>query len=197
MTVGPWLRACAERNGDREAIEVMGAAKSYSGLDTDADRLAVGLTAGVGLETGDRAAVIMRNSLACVDTWFAMAREAASWTFRSTWRSEATASTYVLGQSRSQAVVCDIEFADRLAEVTRELPELRHVDPPPSRTVPTPPPRRSDPASTVHELPSLYRDTAPNLPVTGGHRHRRDPVHLRHHRAAQGSDAEPRRQPAR
>ena len=31
MTIGPWLRTCAERHGDREAIEVMGAAKSYAG----------------------------------------------------------------------------------------------------------------------------------------------------------------------
>ena len=76
MTLGPWLRACAARHGDREAVEVMGAAKSYAALDTDADRLAAGLTSAMSLRTGDRAAVIMRNSLACVDTWFAMARDA-------------------------------------------------------------------------------------------------------------------------
>lgn len=163
MTIGPWLRACAESGGDREAIEVMGAAKSYAALDHDADRLAAGLVAGIGLEAGDRAAVIMRNSLACIDTWFAMARAGiVDVPVNVAQRGDGLA--YVLGQSRSRTVVCDIEFADRLAEVMPALPELRHVilhrpDPDDSGTP------SFGPGVAVHELPSLYGEAVPRLPA--------------------------------
>ena len=163
MTLGPWLRDCAARHGDRTAIEVMGAAKSYAELDTDADRLAAGLTAGMGLVAGDRAAVIMRNSLACVDTWFAMARSGiVDVPVNVAQRGDGLA--YVLGQSRSQAVVCDIEFADRLAEVTPELAELRHVvvHRPDGADSATP---SFGKGVTVHELPSLYLDAEPRPPA--------------------------------
>ncbi|MDE0195305.1 MAG: AMP-binding protein [bacterium] len=187
LTLGPWLRSCAERHGDREAIEVMGEAKSYAALDRDADRLAAGLTAGIGLVPGDRAAVVMRNSLACVDAWFAMARAGiVDVPVNVAQRGDGLA--YVLGQSRSQAVVCDIEFADRLAEVIPELPELRHVvlhrpgagsegsgdGSGAARMVDTagayraPAPHAGTPSFgpgvTVHELPSLYRDATLSLP---------------------------------
>ena len=185
--MGPWLRACAERGGDREAIRVMGAAKSYAGLDRDADRLAAGLGADVRLRAGDRAAVIMRNSLACVDTWFAMARAGiVDVPVNVAQRGDGLA--YVLGQSRSRAVVCDIEFADRLAEVIPHLPELRHVvlhrpgtgpagssgcDGAASPVAaagpgPVPAPDSGTPSFgdgvAVHELPSLYHEAAPRLP---------------------------------
>ena len=163
MTLGPWLRSCAERHDDRESIEVMGEAKSYAGLDRDADRLAAGLTTDVGLVPGDRAAVIMRNSLACVDTWFAMARSGiVDVPVNVAQRGDGLA--YVLGQSRSQAVVCDIEFADRLAEVMPELPELRHVvlRRPDGGDPGTP---EFGPGVAVHELPSLYHDAEPRLPA--------------------------------
>ena len=178
MTVGPWLRACAERHGDREAIEVMGEAKSYAGLDGDADRLAGGLAAEVGLRAGDRAAVVMRNSLACVDTWFAMARAGiVDVPVNVAQRGDGLA--YVLGQSRSHAVVCDIEFADRLGEVLPELPGLRHVilhrptaqsagsagaDGAGPAPVPDPGTPSFGPGVAVHELPSLYAETTPRLP---------------------------------
>ena len=163
MTLGPWLRSCAERHGDREAIEVMGAAKSYAALDHDADRLAAGMTAGIGLEPGDRAAVIMRNSLACVDTWFAMARSGiVDVPVNVAQRGDGLA--YVLGQSRSRAVVCDIEFADRLAEVTPELPELKHVILCRPEGADGGAPSFGSGAG-VHELPSLYHDAAPRLPA--------------------------------
>ena len=140
----------------------MGAAKSYAGLDTDADRLAAGLTAGMGLVAGDRAAVIMRNSLACVDAWFAMARSGiVDVPVNVAQRGEGLA--YVLGQSRSRAVACDIEFADRLAEVAPELPELQHVilHRPDGADAGTP---SFGVGVTVHELPSLYGETALRLP---------------------------------
>lgn len=162
MTLGPWLRACAERNGDREAIEIMGESKSCARLDGDADRLAAGLTTDIGLRAGDRAAVIMRNSLACVDAWFAMARAGiVDVPVNVAQRGDGLA--YVLGQSRSQAVVCDIEFADRLAEVVPELPELRHVilHRPPGSDAAAP---SFGPRVATHELPALYHDTAPDVP---------------------------------
>ena len=162
-TIGPWLRACAERHGEREAIEVMGTAKSYAALDGDADRLAGGLAAEVGLRAGDRAAVIMRNSLACIDAWFAMTR-AGIVDVPVNVAQRGDGLSYVLGQSRSQAVVCDVEFADRLAEVMPQLPELRHVIlHRPEGAEPGAP--SFGPGVVVHELPSLYSEAPPRLPA--------------------------------
>ena len=162
-TIGPWLRACAERHGEREAIEVMGTAKSYAALDGDADRLAGGLAAEVGLRAGDRAAVIMRNSLACIDAWFAMTR-AGIVDVPVNVAQRGDGLSYVLGQSRSQAVVCDVEFADRLAEVMPQLPELRHVIlHRPEGAEPGAP--SFGPGVVVHELPSLYSEATPRLPA--------------------------------
>ena len=140
--------------------------------------LAAGLAADIRLRAGDRAAVIMRNSVACVDTWFAMSRAGiVDVPVNVAQRGDGLA--YVLGQSRSQAVVCDIEFADRLAEVMPELPELRHVilHRPTTQSAgsagadgasPAPIPDSGTPSFgpgvAVHELPSLYGEAAPRLP---------------------------------
>ena len=169
-TLGPWLADLAERHGDREAVEVTGEAKSYAALHADADRLAAGLGAGLGLAAGDRAAVIMRNSLACVDTWFAMARAGVvDVPVNVAQRGDGLA--YVLGQSRSRSVVCDVEFADRLAEVAPRLPELRHVilhrpaaGPAAGGTGAEAGTPSFGPGIAVHELPSLYHDAAPHPP---------------------------------
>jgi acyl-CoA synthetase (AMP-forming)/AMP-acid ligase II len=72
-TIGEWIRAKAERNDSKIALEIVDRTKTYRQIDVDSDRVAVGLMS-LGLQPGDRAAIMMKNSLENVDTWFAMCK---------------------------------------------------------------------------------------------------------------------------
>jgi acyl-CoA synthetase (AMP-forming)/AMP-acid ligase II len=65
-TIGAWIRQKSERNGSKIALDIVDRTKSYFEIDNDSDRLAVGLTA-LGLVQGDRAAIMMNNSLVQVE----------------------------------------------------------------------------------------------------------------------------------
>ena len=163
-TIGSWLRETARRNGSRPAIEAMGEAASYEELDRSADRLAAGLTRELGLRAGESAAVMMRNSLACVDVWFAMAR-AGVVDVPVNVAQQGDGLRYVLSQSRSKVVICDAEFLGRLAAVLSDLPEIRHVVVHrPSGGAGAAGAGAAPPGVTLHELPSLYVDESPKLP---------------------------------
>ncbi len=172
-TIGAWLREAAIRNGSRPAVDVMGEAASYEELDRRADQLAGGLLRGLRLCPGEHAAVIMRNSLACVDVWFAAARSGVV-DVPVNVAQQGDGLLYVLAQSRCVAVVCDEEFLDRVARAAPNLPSLRHV----VIHRPATPSSANDGDSTgihdggasfpphvaVHELPSLYLDSTPPHP---------------------------------
>lgn len=165
-TIGPWLRQTAQRNGSRPAIEAMGETASYEELDFNVDRLAAGLLLELDLSSGEAAAVMMRNSLACVDVWFAMARSGVV-DVPVNVAQQGDGLRYVLSQSRSKAVFCDAEFLGRLAEAASELPELRHVvvhRPLGEDAGSASPPLGFAPGVTLHELTSLYLDKSPRLP---------------------------------
>ena len=157
-TIGPWLREKAVRNGDKRALEVMDRTKSYADVDLDTDRVAMGLIE-LGLEPGDHVATMMKNSLECIDCWFAMARLGVVEVPINP-ANRGFLLRYLLAQSRSRAVVVDQEYAERVAEVADDLPELLHVvinrDGEKDLGV-VEFPRQV----TVHELSSLYRDGTP------------------------------------
>ena len=154
----------------------MGEAASYEELDFNADRLAAGFTRELGLRAGESAAVMMRNSLACVDAWFAMAR-AGVVDVPVNVAQQGDGLRYVLSQSRSKVVLCDAEFLGRLAAVSPDLPEVRHVvvhrpDRPAAGAAGGAAGAEGgaeggagfNPGVTLHELPSLYIDESPKLP---------------------------------
>ncbi len=124
-TIGAWIRRKAEQNADRLALTVEGRHKSYARVHTDSDRLAAGL-ASLGLAPGDRSCLMMQNSLECIDTWFAMTKAGVvEVPINQAYRGHLL--EYLVGQSRSRAVVCDAEYLDRIAEAARSLPNLEHV----------------------------------------------------------------------
>ena len=43
--IGPWIRDKAERNGDRQSLDVAGRTKSYARVHIDSDRVLNGLRA--------------------------------------------------------------------------------------------------------------------------------------------------------
>ena len=124
-TIGAWIRHKAEKNSDRLALTVEGRDKSYAGVHLDSDRLAAGL-ASLGLGPGDRSCLMMQNSLECIDAWFAMNKAGVvEVPINQAYRGHLL--EYLVSQSRSQAVVCDADYLDRIAEAAPSLPGLEHV----------------------------------------------------------------------
>jgi crotonobetaine/carnitine-CoA ligase len=159
-TIGEWIRHKAARNGDKVALEIVDRPKTYRGIDVDSDRVAVGLTS-LGLKQGDRAALMMKNSLENVDVWFAMCKLNVLEVPINT-ANRGHLLHYLVMQSGSRAVVCDEEFAERIAEVAVDLPDLEHVvinDEGRGLGVPSFPKH-----VTVHRLSDLYLDGTPPRP---------------------------------
>lgn len=155
-TIGAWIRHKAEVNQDRLALTVEGRDKTYAGAHQDSDRLASGL-ASLGLGPGDRACLMMQNSLECIDAWFAMNKAGVvEVPINQAYRGHLL--EYLVSQSRSSAVVCDADYLGRIAEAAPSLPGLEHVvvnRAEGTEDVGTP----DFPGHvTVHELADLYLD---------------------------------------
>lgn len=124
-TIGDWIRLKAERNGVKVALEIMGREKTYLDVDVDSNRVAVGI-ARLGLQAGDRAAIMMKNSLENVDVWFAMCKSGIIEVPVNT-ANRGHLLQYLLSQSQSRAIFVDEEFVERIAEIAESLPLLEHV----------------------------------------------------------------------
>ena len=59
--------------GDRIALEVVGETRTYAELDAATDRAAAGFAA-LGLQPGDKACLMMRNSAANVEAWLGLCK---------------------------------------------------------------------------------------------------------------------------
>lgn len=125
VTLSRWLREKAEKNGDRDALEVYGETCTYAGVDALADRIGGGLGA-IGLGAEDVVAVMMGTSLAAVGVWFGLVRLGALEVPISAGTRGASL-WHLLNHSRSKAVIVDEELVPALAEVIDRLPELRLI----------------------------------------------------------------------
>jgi long-chain acyl-CoA synthetase len=74
LTIGAAFEAAAARVPGRTAIEYEGCAISYAELELDSRRLAIGLSEGTGLASGDRVGVLMGNRPEFVIAVLAVAR---------------------------------------------------------------------------------------------------------------------------
>ena len=123
--IGDFIRAKARANGDRELLDVLGERCTYAELDAGTDGVAAGLSA-LGLAQGERAALMMRNSIANVTAWLGLCKAGIVEVPINT-AHRGYLLTYMLAQSGSRAVLCDEEFVERLAAVAGDLPALEHV----------------------------------------------------------------------
>ena len=158
--IGPWIRHKAERNGDRDALEVMGRPKTYAGVHVDSDRILAGLQS-LGLEAGSHAAIMMTNSLENIDVWFAMTKGGIVEVPINT-ANKGYLLRYIIDQSDAGALVIDEAFAERLEPIAGELPKLRHVVV--NRTTSGDLGVELPPRITVHDLAGLYVDRTPAYP---------------------------------
>lgn len=124
-TIGHWLRDRAERFGDRAALDVVGERRTVAGVYLGAREVAAGL-AGLGLEPGDRVAVMMSNSIANVDVWLGICLAGLIEVPINT-AQRGDLLEYLLAQSGSRALVVDESLADRIERVAANVATLEHV----------------------------------------------------------------------
>ncbi len=171
-TFPDWIRERASMHGDKTALTIVGESASYNEIDHRSDRTAAGL-ASLGLAPGDHAALMMKNTLANVDTWFGLTKAGVvELAVHNAARGNVL--EHVLAHGDAKAIICDEEFLPAVATVVDRVPNLQHV------VV-----HREAAGELSHDLPSriaihdqraLYSDSAPpSLDIS-----RQDPVALLH-----------------
>jgi crotonobetaine/carnitine-CoA ligase len=159
-TFPDWIRERAAKHGDKTALTIVGESATYAEVDHRSDRTAAGLAA-IGLEPGDHCALMMKNTLANVDTWFGLTKAGVvELAVHNAARGNVL--QHVLDHGDAKAIVCDEEFLPAVAAVLDRVPNLEHV------VV-----HRESSGSLEHSLPSriavhdhdsLYSDSAPPTP---------------------------------
>ncbi|WLR50415.1 long-chain-fatty-acid--CoA ligase [Bacillus tianshenii] len=113
MDIGSYLAQNARKHPEKWAITCEGRTYNYEEFNKQVNRLAHGLVA-VGIQKGEKVALMMKNSDAFMFAYFAIAKIGAvvvPVNFRLT-KGEVH---YLLQQSDSIAVICDIEFEETIA----------------------------------------------------------------------------------
>lgn len=124
-TIGRWLADRAERFGDRVVLDVVGESRTASAVHRGATQLAAGLL-GLGLEVGDRVAVMMQNSAENIDVWLGICLAGlVEVPINTSQRGDLL--QYLLAQSGSRLVVVDESLADRVERVASSVPTLEHI----------------------------------------------------------------------
>ncbi|MEU7384964.1 MULTISPECIES: beta-ketoacyl synthase N-terminal-like domain-containing protein, partial [unclassified Streptomyces] len=149
------LRAHAGRFGDKVAFRDARRAVDYVELELRTRRLA-GHLAGLRLQPGDRAAIVMGNCVEMVESYLAIARASAIGVPLNP-RVTDTELEYLLDDSGARVVITDPAHADLLTRVLRDRPAVRLVvtgDPP----LPLPPGAVSFTTMAATEPPVAARD---------------------------------------
>jgi long-chain acyl-CoA synthetase len=128
-TLGEDLRAAAARDPDRAAIVAADRTLTYGELDRSADRFAAGLHQ-LGVERGDRVAVVLPNGIEAAIAIYGILRAGAAFSpLNPTIKSEKLG--HVLADSGAAAVVCDDQRTDVVHEairLAREIPVITNVE---------------------------------------------------------------------
>lgn len=114
VTLPQALSLAADRWPERTFARFGAATTTFAQFSDGSARLAAGLRTN-GVRPGDRVAVLMVNSLACLHTWFAANDAGAIWVPLNTeFRGEVLA--HAIGIAAPAMLIYDHELADRLAE---------------------------------------------------------------------------------
>lgn len=125
-TLTATLRSAAAERGDHVALQdTHGEQLTYTELLARVETRAAGL-AGLGVQSGDRVALLMDNSLEMLLTWFAVNRLGAVEVPCNT-ANRGRSLEHVLANSGAEVVIIDASFAPVLTEVAAALPGIRAV----------------------------------------------------------------------
>ena len=124
-TIGGILEQRATEQPEREIVRFADGALTYADLDEQANRIANAFAA-LGLEPGEKVAILLPNGPEFLATWFGVARAGlAEVPLNVGLRGELLA--YVLNQSESRTIVVADEWVPRIDAVAAKLQTLRHV----------------------------------------------------------------------
>jgi crotonobetaine/carnitine-CoA ligase len=113
-TLNGALSEAVSRWPEKTFVRIDGREVSFADFDSDVGRLAAGLR-GAGLQRGDRLVVFMRNSLACLHTWFAANRLGAVWVPINT-EFRGLTLNHVCALAEARLFVADADLRDPLIE---------------------------------------------------------------------------------
>ena len=109
--------------GDRPFVECAGEAMTFGELDRASTRMAHAL-AGVGVTQGSPVITLMESSLDVFVCWFAINKLGAIWCpVNTSYRKEFL--RHQVDDSLAAIAICDRELADRLCEISSQLPNLK------------------------------------------------------------------------
>ncbi|WP_078428631.1 class I adenylate-forming enzyme family protein [Alkalihalobacterium alkalinitrilicum] len=134
MNITSSLALNARRHPEKLAVTFKDREYTYRQFNENVNRLAHGLSS-IGLQKGEKLAIMMKNSDYFAITYFAAAKLGAvivPVNFRLVGREV----NYILDQSDSVMVVCDQEFEDIIQEASRDDVAIRNVIVTPRATVP-------------------------------------------------------------
>jgi long-chain acyl-CoA synthetase len=123
--LGPTLEAVVAARKKGEAIRMEGRVWSYQELDEQASRVAGGL-ASLGVERGDRVAMMLPNIPEFVFTFFGIQKlGAVAVPFNTMYKGREI--SFILQDSGAKAIVCLTSFANLINEIKPDCPALEHV----------------------------------------------------------------------
>lgn len=124
-TLADELRASAAAHGERTALVAGDRRLTYAELDRAVDGFASGLRA-LGVQRGDRVAVILRNGIEPAVAIYGALRAGAAFTpLNPTAKADKLA--YLLAHSGAVAAVCDGQLVETVRTAGAQAPALRHV----------------------------------------------------------------------
>ncbi|BCB04179.1 class I adenylate-forming enzyme family protein [Bacillus sp. KH172YL63] len=124
MDIGSYLEQNARKKKDKVAIKCEGRTYTYKQFNEEVNKLAHGLLA-LGIEKGDKMALMMKNSDQYVLAFFAGAKIGAV-VVPVNFRLTASEVHYILEQSEAAVVFCDGEFEETVTSA-REGTSVLHV----------------------------------------------------------------------
>lgn len=123
--LGEWLREEARADPDRKFVQCGSPWMTLAELDQQSDRLAAGLQS-IGLEKGDRLAILLQNRIEYVVLVYACAKAGiVQVPINPYLRGEFL--RHQLAQSQSRVIVADGLGMQQIAPLLEHLPELRHL----------------------------------------------------------------------
>jgi acyl-CoA synthetase (AMP-forming)/AMP-acid ligase II len=125
MDIGSCLARNARRHPDKWALTCEGRTYTYGQFNREVNRFANGLQA-IGIQKGEKVALMMQNSDYFAISFFAAAKLGAV-LVPINFRLTAAEVHYILDHSDTSAVVCDAEYDELVEEARLHVPSVKHV----------------------------------------------------------------------
>jgi crotonobetaine/carnitine-CoA ligase len=124
-SIGRWLVNLAERDSGRTAIRISGSELTVTDIASRSQRRGAALQR-LGLDTGDRVALMMTNSDENIVSWLAICSAGLIEVPINTGQ-RGDLLRYLIDQSGAKAIIIDEDLVDRVLRELPHLPEVRHL----------------------------------------------------------------------